>query len=65
MKGTGIFVTKEELEGVQIQQRCSGMFLSGGIPMGDPQREVERLVRKYNPPDGAGLNIGTGEFMIP
>ena len=65
MKGTGIFVTKEELEQVQIAQKCSGMFLSGGIPMGDPQRLVFNLTNKYNPPAGSGLNIKTGEFCLP
>lgn len=64
MKGTGIFVTKEELENVRTAQKCSGMFLSGGIPMGNPQAEVAELVKKYNPPAGAGLNIQTGEFCV-
>lgn len=65
MEGTGIFVTKEELDQVQVAQKCSGMFLSGGIPMGDPQRIVLDLTKKYNPPAGSGLNIQTGEFMTP
>lgn len=63
MKGTGIFVTKEELEQVQAEQKYSGMFLSGGIPLGDPQLLVYELTKKYNPPAGSGLNIKTGEFM--
>lgn len=65
MKPTGIIVTADELESVKVAQDCSGMFLSGGMPMGDPQREVARLVEKYHPPEGAGLNIKTGEFMLP
>jgi hypothetical protein len=65
MKGTGIFVTAEELEGVRINQRTSGMFLSGGRPMGDPGAAVARLVEKYNPPAGSGLDISTGEFKTP
>ena len=65
MKGTGIFVTKEELERVKTAQSCSGMFLTGGMPMGDPQWEVAQLTKKYNPPDGSGLNIKTGEFCLP
>lgn len=64
MKPTGIFVTEEELESVKTAQACSGMFLSGGTPMGDPQAEVQRLVEKYKPPTGAGLNIKTREFML-
>jgi hypothetical protein len=65
MKGTGIFVTKEELEHVQTEHQCSGMFLSGGMPMGNPERTVYDLTQKYNPPVGSGLNVKTGEFMLP
>lgn len=65
MKGTGIFVTEEELEHVRIAQACSGMFLSGGIPMGNPQQLVFDLAQKYNPPAGSGLNLETGEFCLP
>ena len=65
MKGTGIFVTKEELERVQTAQKCSGMYLTGGQPMGDPQYEVQLLTQRYNPPAGSGLNIKTGEFCLP
>lgn len=65
MKGTGVFVTKEELESVKTAQKVSGMFLSGGQPMGNPQYEVHKLTEKYNPPKGAGLNIQTGEFCLP
>ncbi len=65
MKGTGIFVTKEELERVQVAQKRSGMFLSGGIPMGNPEYEVHLLTEKYNPPAGSGLNLKTGEFCLP
>ena len=65
MKGTGIFVTEEELENLNIQIKCSGMFLSGGAPMGNPQKYVYDLTQKYNPPSGAGLNPKTGEFMLP
>lgn len=65
MKGTGIFITKEELQAVQTALSVSGMFLSGGRPMGDPQWEVKKLAEKYNPPEGSGLNPQTGEFMLP
>ena len=63
MKGIGIFVTKEELESVRTEQKVSGMFLSGGRPMGDPAYKVGLLIKKYNVSEGAGLNTNTGEFM--
>lgn len=65
MKPTGIFISKEELERVKTAQSVSGMFLSGGIPMGDPAWEVKLLADKYKPPEGSGLNPQTGEFMLP
>lgn len=65
MKSTGIKITPEELEAVKTAQACSGMFLSGGLPMGDPEYEVHLLTKKYNPPPDSGLNIQTGEFVIP
>jgi hypothetical protein len=63
MKRLNVFVTKEELEGVRTQQSVSGMFLSGGMPMGDPQKAVEDLGKKYNMPEGTGLDISNGEFV--
>jgi len=65
MRGTGIFVTKEELETVKTAQECSGMWLSGGLPIGNPEYEVQLLTEKYHPPTGSGLNIKTGEFCLP
>lgn len=65
MKSTGIKVTAEELKQVKTAHACSGMFLSGGIPMGNPEQVVADLVRKYNVPDGAGLNIQDGVFYLP
>ena len=65
MTGTGIFVTKDELEHVRTAYKVSGMFLPGGIPMGDPGYEVHRLTEKYHPPHGAGLDTKTGEFVLP
>jgi hypothetical protein len=65
MKGTGIFVTQEELESVKVAQSCSGMYLSGGQPMGDPGVIVARLSEKYHAPEGSGLNSKTGEFCLP
>jgi hypothetical protein len=65
MQHTGIFVTSEELESVKSAQSCSGMWLSGGIPMSDPQVLVSQLHKDYNAPKCSGLNIQTGEFMLP
>lgn len=65
MKNTGIFVTKEELEQVKTAHSCSGMFLSGGMPMGNPEAIVQDLFNKYHPPEGSGLNIKTGEWVLP
>lgn len=65
MTRTGKFVTKEELESVNVQFSVSGMFLSGGMPMGDPAREVELLRRKYEIPEGYGLDLSNGEFVSP
>ena len=65
MKGTGIFVTKKELEQVKVAQSCSGMWLSGGLRLGNPEEAVNSLAKKYNPPKGSGLNIKTGEFCLP
>ncbi len=65
MKGTGIFVTREELESVRIEYSVSGMWLNGNKPMGDPAYRVYQLTQKYKPPEGSGLNIKTGEFCLP
>jgi hypothetical protein len=65
MTRTGKFVTAEELESVKVALSCSGMFLSGGMPMGDPEFEVERLRKKYEMPDGYGLDASNGEFVSP
>jgi hypothetical protein len=65
MTNTGIFITKEELEAVKTAQECSGMFLSGGRPMGDPEFEVAQLVKKYQLDNSYGLRLDTGEFVKP
>lgn len=65
MQRTGKFVTAEELKRVQTAVSCSGMFLSGGMPMGDPQFEVEQLRKQYNMPEGYGLDSSNGEFVSP
>ncbi len=62
---TGIFVTPEELEAVRIEHSCSGMFLPGGRPMGDPACVVDSLMKKYNQASGTGLDMKTGEFVYP
>lgn len=63
MTRLGVFVTAEELQSVKTAHSVSGMFLSGGMPMGDPAAEVERLRKKYNMPEGTGLDLKTGEFV--
>jgi hypothetical protein len=65
MTRTGKFITPEELEGLLTEVKCSGMFLSGGQPMGDPGREAERLRVKYNMPEGYGIDGKNGEFVSP
>jgi hypothetical protein len=63
LKGTGIFITKEEREGLLTEYRCIGMFLSGGRPMGNPAQYAQMLTDKYHPPAGCGIKVATGEFM--
>lgn len=65
MKRLNVFVTPEELDRVKTALSCSGMFLSGGTPMGDPAGEVEDLRKKYNLPEGTGMDASNGEFCSP
>ena len=65
MTRTGKFVSADELEHVKVALSCSGMFLSGGMPMGDPAHEVELLRRKYEMPEGYGIDTNNGEFVSP
>jgi hypothetical protein len=65
MTGTGIFITEEERHNLETEFNCSGMFLSGGMPMGQPEQYAQTLKEKYNPPEGAGINLKTGEWMLP
>lgn len=65
MQRLGKFITAEELEGVKVSLSCSGMYLSGGMPMGDPAFEVEQLRKKYEMPEGTGLDAKNGEFVTP
>ena len=60
----GKFVGKEELEHVKTEQECSGMFLSGGLPMGDPSYLIRMLASKYGfNPNITGLDTKNGEFV--
>lgn len=66
MKRTGVFITEEERAQLQTEQSVSGMFLSGGRPMGDPGAMVDRLNRKYRPGlPGLPIDPGNGEFCEP
>lgn len=65
MTRLGVFVTAEELEHVKVAYSVSGMFLSDGTPMGDPAFEVEQLRKKYQMPEGTGLDARNGEFVSP
>lgn len=46
MTGTGVFITGHERQQLLTEQSTSGMFLSGGRPMGDPGAMVDRLNQK-------------------
>jgi hypothetical protein len=63
MDGIGIFITQEELEQVLAAQKVSGMYLSGGQPMGNPAELVDQLQQKYNAPKDTALNTKTREFV--
>jgi len=56
-------VTDKELSNVINAHKRSGMWLSDGTPLGDPEAEVKALCRKYNIPPNYGLNTKTGEFQ--
>ena len=64
MEPTGEFITKEELERLIAEQRCSGMWISGGISMGDPGRYVQTLNEKYKHIDWA-IDTSDGQFYKP
>jgi hypothetical protein len=65
MKRTGIFITEEERDKLETEFKCSGMFLSGGQPMGRPEEYAQTLKKKYHPPEGAAINLKTGEWILP
>lgn len=60
-----IFVTEEERKQVLTHQQCSGMWLSGGIALGNPGAAVESLRKKYQMPPGTALDPETGELISP
>ena len=55
-------VTKEELEAVRTAESVSGISFDGINRVGEPERLVADLVKKYSIPEGYGLNLSTGEF---
>jgi len=65
MTGTGIFITEEERKGLEIEYQCSGMWLGDGTPLGDPGRRAKQFEEKYHPPKGAGIDLKTGEWILP
>jgi len=65
MKRLNVFITKKELEQLKTEYRSSGMFLSGGMPMGNPEKTVSSLGKKYNMPSDAGIELTNGEFVSP
>ncbi len=65
MKRLNKFITAEELSSLRTEYNASGMWLSGGLPMGDPNRKVAELAKKYGLPTNSGIDISTGEFVSP
>ena len=66
MKRTNIFATKEEIESIKTAQSVSGMFLTGGQPMGEPLKEAHRLALKHGLPKIRGyygIDLRNGEFL--
>ena len=63
-KPIGKFITEEEKENLITELKVSGMFLSGGEPMGHPQEYCRKLCEKYNMSiDKYAINANTGEFI--
>lgn len=65
MKNTGIFATKEEIEDLKTSISVSGMCLSGGVPMSNPEKNCHRLALKHGLPEIKGFYgiLETGEFV--
>ena len=65
---TKVFATKEEIEQLKVSVSVSGMFLPGGQPMGEPQKDAHRLAISHGLPEIKGYygcDLGTGEFVKP
>jgi len=66
MRRLGIFATREEMESIKIHRSCSGMFLAGGTPMGEPKKAIDRIAKNHNLPDiegHYGIDLGNGELL--
>lgn len=64
MKNTGKFITKEEREQLETSFKTSGMFLTGGKPMSNPQNDCADLCDKYNMDiEKYAISLKTGEFL--
>lgn len=64
MTRTGKFITADELEALRVHVSTSGMFLTGGRPMGDPGAFVEDMNKKYGL-TGHAVDPKNGEFVEP
>lgn len=69
IKRTGRFITEEERQALETAFKCSGMWLSNGTPLGDPEHEVTQrlaiLRKKYGMSAEHGVDLKTGEFCTP
>lgn len=66
MKRLKIFATNEEIESIKTELSVSGMFLSGGTPMGNPQKRTHEIALKHGLPEITGyygIDLKTGEFV--
>jgi len=66
MKRTGVFATKEEIERLKTSLQTSGMCLSGGKPMSNPQQDAHRIALNHGLPEIEGYygcDLKTGEFV--
>jgi len=62
---TGIFATEDEMESLRTSIQVSGMYLSGGIPMSNPEKDCHRLALKHGLPEITGFYgiSEAGEFV--
>jgi hypothetical protein len=66
MERLGVFATDTEIEHLKVALDTSGMYLSGGQPMSNPQKDAHRLALEHGLPeiDGYyGCDLRTGEFV--